>query len=173
MVHSILKIVSIILIFSLLSCKKDKVIVKDNIVIGVKEANAISSADFTPIDIEESLLCQSEKTIIFEGINVVALGKCFTINGISGIKYHYQTIRTLSTSLVNTSEGQAKVYYKDDIVKFTDNFTKVVSDLPDNTGDFYIAIQFGNDKQYIGWIKLAVSIDHLIVSDYCYYEIKK
>ena len=178
MVNSILKIVSVVLLISLISCKKDKEIIQDQIVIGVKEKNAITKADFTPIDIEESLLCQSAKIINFEGIDIVELGKCFIINQISKRKYRYQTIRTLSTSLVNTFEGQAKIHYKDDLVKFTDDFTRVDFDLPNvtdllpNNADYYVAIKFGNDKQYIGWIKLTPSIDHLIVSDYCYYEVK-
>ena len=180
--NPILKIISMILLVSLISCKKDKVIVQDQMVIGVKEENAISSVDFTPIDMQESLLCQSVQNINFEGIDVIALSKCYTINELSQPspqRYHYQTIRTLSTSLVNTSEGQAKVYYKDEIVKFTDNFTTVNSELPNatdllpNKGDYYVAIKFGTRKQYIGWIKLTPFTDHLIVSDYCYYEVKK
>ena len=178
MANSIFKIVSIVLFFSMISCKKDKTIIQVQMVIGVKEANAISSADFIPIDIQESLLCQSAKVINFEGIDIISLSKCFNINDISNQKFQYQTIITLSTSLVNTSEGQAKILYKDDIVKFTDDFTKVNSDLPNatdllpNKTDYYIAIQFGNVKQYIGWIKLTPFTDHLIVSDYCYYEVK-
>lgn len=172
MVNSILKIVSVILLFSLISCKKDKPIIQDQMIIGVKEKDAITKADFTPIDIQESLLCQSAKTINFEGIDIIELGKCFTINAISNQRFHYQTIKALGISLVNSVEGQALIHNKNDIVKFTGNFTQVDSDLSDITGDFYIAIKFGNDKQYIGWIKLTASIDHLIISDYCYYEVQ-
>ena len=173
MVNSILKIISIVLLFSLISCKKDSQIIQDQMIIGVKEKNAITKADFTPIDIQESLLCQGKKILIFEGIDIIEVGKCFTINGISNQKFHYQTIKTLGISLVNSGEGQALILNKNELVKFTGNFTKVDSDLSDVTGDFYIAIEFGNDKQYIGWIKLTASIDHLIISDYCYYEVKK
>lgn len=179
MVNSILKIVSVVLLFSLISCKKDKPIIQYQMVIGVKEKNAITNADFTPIDIEESLLCQGKKIINFEAIDVIELGKCFIINDFSKIKYRYQTIKALSTSVVNSFEGQAKIHYKNDIVKFTGDFTTVDSELPNVTdllpgkADYYVAIQFGNDKQYIGWIKLTPSIDHLMVSDYCYYEVKK
>lgn len=171
--NRILILTAIVLTVLMASCNKEEHEQGPltQIIVGKKTGNFISST-FDPVTINSGYGNHSVN-VNFLGKPYMRITDQFSVSHGDMQEHWTISIETLDSCWLKTNESELVVFKSGDVVDIDSEFQAKWFRFPVMDNNSYLAFKIESDKKkYIGWIKMSISYDIIMVYDYCLNEIK-